>query len=283
MCRARCITHQGRVLSATGLHNHQPHMKANTNCDYIQSNANSNHLSNGLNISGPIRLTNMTAMTSLAPASTNQTPPPIDQHQAEIIRQSVHDEASTTLSQLHCPTASQTTTTATMTTLHQAINQSTNENSTNPTYIISQHNNNNSLQNMMHSVLTQNPLMNLANITPMMNPMQNHTNLSHTNNIHGSSDLHVVGGQESDANHSMNSPESPHCMQHSSMIRHQMPTTDLNRIVHSTELIHGHQQHSAELTVVSNVESAVAATGADSNSVATHHSMQTESFKLEQI
>lgn len=28
MCRARCITHQGRVISATGVHNHGPHMKS---------------------------------------------------------------------------------------------------------------------------------------------------------------------------------------------------------------------------------------------------------------
>ncbi|CAD7084806.1 unnamed protein product [Hermetia illucens] len=27
MCRARCITHQGRVISATGIHNHPPHIK----------------------------------------------------------------------------------------------------------------------------------------------------------------------------------------------------------------------------------------------------------------
>lgn len=26
MCKARCITHQGRVISATGVHNHLPHM-----------------------------------------------------------------------------------------------------------------------------------------------------------------------------------------------------------------------------------------------------------------
>lgn len=26
MCKARCITHQGKVISATGLHNHVPHM-----------------------------------------------------------------------------------------------------------------------------------------------------------------------------------------------------------------------------------------------------------------
>lgn len=27
MCRARCITHQGKIISATGVHNHPPHMK----------------------------------------------------------------------------------------------------------------------------------------------------------------------------------------------------------------------------------------------------------------
>jgi hypothetical protein len=26
MCKARCITHQGKVISATGVHNHLPHM-----------------------------------------------------------------------------------------------------------------------------------------------------------------------------------------------------------------------------------------------------------------
>lgn len=32
MCRARCITHQGRLISTTGSHNHAPHIKAtNTN------------------------------------------------------------------------------------------------------------------------------------------------------------------------------------------------------------------------------------------------------------
>lgn len=28
MCRARCITHQGKIISATGVHNHPPHMKS---------------------------------------------------------------------------------------------------------------------------------------------------------------------------------------------------------------------------------------------------------------
>ena len=27
ICRARCITHQGKVISATGVHNHEPHIK----------------------------------------------------------------------------------------------------------------------------------------------------------------------------------------------------------------------------------------------------------------
>lgn len=28
MCKARCITHQGKVISATGIHNHAPHMNS---------------------------------------------------------------------------------------------------------------------------------------------------------------------------------------------------------------------------------------------------------------
>ncbi|KAI8122933.1 hypothetical protein CVS40_6178 [Lucilia cuprina] len=31
MCRARCITHQGKIISATGVHNHPPHMRGNGN------------------------------------------------------------------------------------------------------------------------------------------------------------------------------------------------------------------------------------------------------------
>lgn len=31
MCRARCITHLGRIISATGVHNHLPHMRSGSN------------------------------------------------------------------------------------------------------------------------------------------------------------------------------------------------------------------------------------------------------------
>lgn len=31
MCRARCITHLGRIISATGVHNHLPHMRGGSN------------------------------------------------------------------------------------------------------------------------------------------------------------------------------------------------------------------------------------------------------------
>ncbi|CAO1305184.1 unnamed protein product [Diamesa serratosioi] len=40
MCRARCITHQGKVISATGSHNHPPHVK-NGSRDYGNDNINS--------------------------------------------------------------------------------------------------------------------------------------------------------------------------------------------------------------------------------------------------
>lgn len=41
MCRARCITHQGKVISATGSHNHPPHVK-NGSRDYNNDNNNIN-------------------------------------------------------------------------------------------------------------------------------------------------------------------------------------------------------------------------------------------------
>ena len=41
MCRARCITHQGKIISATGIHNHAPHMRGNNNNASGSSNAGS--------------------------------------------------------------------------------------------------------------------------------------------------------------------------------------------------------------------------------------------------
>lgn len=277
-------------------------MKDTSNCDYTaQSTGGSSATSNGLNISGSIRLTNMTAITSSDSASNgNQTPSsssPLHQHPANIGGQHDDTSSATHTHQLACRTEPQTTTTTittTATNMHHSPHQPTTETSTNPIHIMTPHNN--SLQNMMHSVLSHSPLMNLTNLAPILNPMHNHhnhshnhTNLSHSIGVHGSNELHVITGQETDVGQSMNnSPESPNCMQHTPMARHHMTNADLNRIVHGSEHnIHASiHEHSAELTMVPNlaVDNNTATGGRESNAVnVTHHTMQTESFKLEQI
>ncbi|KAM7364096.1 uncharacterized protein ACRADG_000746 isoform 2-T2 [Cochliomyia hominivorax] len=42
MCRARCITHQGKIISATGVHNHPPHMRPNSTGNNCNSGSNAN-------------------------------------------------------------------------------------------------------------------------------------------------------------------------------------------------------------------------------------------------
>ncbi|XP_005184261.2 broad-complex core protein isoforms 1/2/3/4/5 isoform X1 [Musca domestica] len=60
MCRARCITHQGKIISATGVHNHTPHMRGNNAGgaggppmnDVNMGPTNSNNMSGGSGPSG---------------------------------------------------------------------------------------------------------------------------------------------------------------------------------------------------------------------------------------
>ena len=61
MCRARCITHQGKVISATGSHNHPPHVK-NGSRDYGNDNNNNNNNNNNIN----------SGINSLSQSMTNQ-------------------------------------------------------------------------------------------------------------------------------------------------------------------------------------------------------------------
>nr|WVH45129.1 broad-complex core protein [Exorista sorbillans] len=54
MCRARCITHQGKIISATGVHNHPPHMRGNsTTSNNNGSNGNGGPTSAGNNAIPP--------------------------------------------------------------------------------------------------------------------------------------------------------------------------------------------------------------------------------------
>lgn len=251
-------------------------MKSPSACEYSQSSAGSSTSpSNDLNVSASMRLTSMTAITSTAPANLNQTPSPLQQHPSDMARSHDDNNASAVHSQhLQCQSDTQPTPTAATMQQHSP-DQTNTETTSNAMQLMTHHHN--PLQNMMHNVLSHNPLINLTNITPMLNPMQSHVNQSL-----GSNELHVIAGQEqqTDGNHSLNSPE----LHHSAMVRHHMATAhNLNRIVHATDHNQAAHQHSAELTGqnVSDMDgNGGTATGGRE---ASHHSMQTESFKLEQI
>lgn len=52
MCRARCITHQGKIISATGVHNHPPHMRGNNASGSGATGGNGSHSGGGGGNSG---------------------------------------------------------------------------------------------------------------------------------------------------------------------------------------------------------------------------------------
>lgn len=68
MCRARCITHQGKIISATGIHNHAPHMRGNNNAS---GSSNAGFIGGG--ISGSPGGNNNNAALTTTPSSNNLT------------------------------------------------------------------------------------------------------------------------------------------------------------------------------------------------------------------
>lgn len=272
MCRARCITHQGRVISATGLHNHEPHMRSPAACDYGQSaaTASSTSQSNGLNASAATRFANMPAIAPTA--ATNQTPLPSQQHASDMGRH--HDDShagGVHTQRLQCAADGQATATVAGMQQHSS-DQATTETASNAMHLLAHHHN--PLQNMMHTALSHNSLINLTNITPILDPLQDHTSQSH-----GSGELHVIGGHEGDDSGSMHSPDA----QHTSMVRHHMSGgQDLHRIVHATEHIHAAHHQSTEMAR-QNAPDMHGSSGGEPQSVVAHHQMQADSFKVEQI
>ncbi|XP_039951157.1 broad-complex core protein isoforms 1/2/3/4/5-like isoform X1 [Bactrocera tryoni] len=72
MCRARCITHQGRVISATGVHNHPPHMRGSGAGSGLGNNGggNSNATGSGNGVGFPIDV-NAQQSSSVATSNTS--------------------------------------------------------------------------------------------------------------------------------------------------------------------------------------------------------------------
>lgn len=177
MCRARCITHLGRVISATGVHNHQPHMKGPPASSNPSEFTNPNQPTSSSGVNTTLRLNQSPQQNILSqscpPQPQLQPQPQNHQHQSQQPQQ--HGQQPQ----------------------HHHHNQSNIHHS--PSQLSSQpqqshHHNQSSSQavihNMMHNVLSQNSLMQLSNIAPILNPLQHHTpQLPH---IHPPSSLQIT-------------------------------------------------------------------------------------------
>lgn len=218
MCRARCITHQGRVISATGVHNHQPHMKGPPSSNASEfSNPNQPTSSSGLNSSLRLGTTlNQSPQHNVLPQNASQSQlhqpqiqPQIQQQQQQNhhhqTQQQQHHHQSTLLSPSHLNQPQQS---------HHQSSQAV-------------------IHNMMHNVLSQNSLMQLSNIAPILNPLQQHS--SQLPHIHPPSSLQITPILNSTHQHNIQSPTtsprlgtSHHSQQHSPNIQQQHPMTPNN-------------------------------------------------------
>lgn len=234
MCRARCITHQGRVISATGMHNHQSHMKGSyPNSDFVQSSNATNVSNNGNSISISMRLPSVipasitstsTTTQSQSSSQTNAMLPVTSQHQdgSQNLTGDSQSHESNHTSVQHSPPANQSH-------LHHNEHMSTTSSS--------------SLQNMMQNVLSQNSLMTLTNMVPILNPTQGHPHLTHVNSSHLLNELHPPS-QGHENNQNLHSPDSPrNSLHHAQLVRAHM-TLDVNRMAeHQSMHTHQHQHH----------------------------------------
>lgn len=77
MCRARCITHQGKIISATGVHNHPPHMRGNNGSGAPPNDGNmsSGNNNNGAGISQPPHPAAGRFVQNIGSPNTNIFPP----------------------------------------------------------------------------------------------------------------------------------------------------------------------------------------------------------------
>lgn len=306
MCRARCITHQGRVISATGMHNHQPHMKGPyPNSDFIQSGNSASVSSNGNSISVSMRLPSVIPTSIGSTSTTQNTPPPVQHNNSSSLTSSDQHEEATH----HLPNDSQP----------QSSNQNVQNAHHSPS--IGQHHphlsehasvpasfaHNNSavsLQNMMQSVLTQNNLMHLSNMAPMLNSMPSHQMQHFTHlNMHHPNDLHISANQVPDNNQDLNNgPGSPRSsMHHAQLVRHHLPTDAVRMSQHHQHAnMPQHSHHSTqsnEKTSAADIDSSATVlsstvetqsqqsqpTTSESDHNLTNELTNSSSFKLEQM
>lgn len=241
MCRARCITHQGRVISATGMHNHQPHMKGTyPNTEFVQSGTLANVSNNGNGISVSMRLPSVIPATISSTSATNSQSTcqtiihlPVTSQREDMTSHHMGGETQSQEQNVHhSPPASQPP--------HQHHRSEHMSQSPSSSSL---------LQNMMQSEMSRNNLMNITNMVPILNPMQNHTHLT-THDMHSSqasNELHPTPSQGHENSQNLHSPDSPrNSMHHAQLVRAHMPV-DVNQMPsnqsHSSGSMNAHQQH----------------------------------------
>lgn len=205
MCRARCITHQGRVISATGVHNHAPHMKNGPNSDnsdpnqpppqpivITSSTAPAHSGSHGAGVSSLassqglriVSTSQQQQQQQLLPPQS-QSPPLLPPHMStlqQLTAQSSSHHLPISAVQHMGPSGAQH--------MHHLVGG--------PTQSMSSHSMLNT-NNLMHQHVATS-IHGLTNIGPMLNPLQQHHVLS---NIHPPPSLQItpVMNSQSSANH----------------------------------------------------------------------------------
>lgn len=319
MCRARCITHQGRVISATGVHNHQPHMKgAYSNSEFVThtggngtspsisgSNSNVTHTVS-MRLPSVLLPSTIGHSSAISQSSTPPPPPPpppppshMQQHQSQ---QVIHQS----------PNGSQSQDTQPPGPAVQHHSTSLHHNSPSQGHADHQHaehhttvstsNNSVNLQTMMHSALAPNSLMHLSNMAPILNPIhQHHTHPSHLGSMHGThtpSSLQITPILNNENNNSQNlqSPNSPRNAGSAASHAHQQQQHSLqshhhhmSNQAHQMASDHHHGQQAMSVTTtstsdaVANVASPISAQQQQHIMSMPMSSQSQSSFKMEQM
>lgn len=277
MCRARCITHQGRVISSTGMHNHPHHMKGS-------------HIANDLN-------GNTMAVTMRLAAHM----PPVISFSQNHSTSNTHNNHNIVVTSSHQRNVHQSNDSHNS----QSHDVHSNEQNVHHSLITNQHQHHNetiSHQNMMHTVLHQNNLMHLSGMVPTLGPIQSHAQLSqlNSNNIQQSTpELQSTGAHATENRQRLDSSPIPSI----SSAQQQHIPSDLNRLSQPQKhsAIHSgnqHQNHSHQIENMNSVtvhspsveSSSLSNTNqpAIENDSTVHHPMSNElshspSFKLEEI
>lgn len=282
MCRARCITHQGRVISSTGMHNHPNHMKGSHAINDLHGNSMAvtmrlaSHIPPVISFGQSHSTSNTHNNHNILATSSHQR----NVHESNDINQShnnqSHDVHSNEQNVHHSAVTNQ----------HQHQH----------------HNETISHENMMHTVLNQNNLMQLSGMVPNLGPAQSHAQLSqfNSNNMQQSTpELQTTGAHVTENRQSLDSSPIPAI----SSVRQQHIPSDLNRLSqpHQHDAMHPENQHPNHSQQIENMNSVTVHSPsvessshsntnqpAIENDSTVHHPMSNElphspSFKLEEI